>query len=61
MKELYSGIPDIYLYETAEVFQSSINKNAKTVDSPDRSQAFKREFLITNFKVEDVSPLFTGI
>ena len=60
VSELYSGIPGIFLYETSEVFQSSINKNSKTVIDSDRSQAFKREFLITTYRIEDVSPLFIG-
>ena len=58
--KLYAGISGVYMNVTTEQFQSSVNKNNNTTDG-DRTNAFKQEYLITNFNVKEVAPLFSGI
>lgn len=58
--KLYAGANGIHMIKTSEQFQSSINKN-KSTDGADRTNAFRQEYLITNFDVRDVAPLFSGI
>lgn len=59
--ELYKDIPGVFMHKTSEVFQSSINKHGKYVDENTYDTAFKSEYLITNFDIQQQVPLFGGI
>lgn len=56
--KLYGSYPHIRMYKTSEMFQSSSNRNALKYDSVAEASAFKHEYLITNFNIQESLPLF---
>jgi DNA adenine methylase len=58
VEKLYSNEDGIYMFKTAAIFQSSINKHSRYVDSKTYDTAFKSEYLITNFPIIESLPLF---
>jgi site-specific DNA-adenine methylase len=56
--KLYDGIEGVYKYTTEQIFQSSINKHERFVSDDTYKTAFKSEYLITNYSIEESLPLF---
>ncbi len=56
--KLYDGIKGVYKYTTEQVFQSSINKHSRFVSEETYDTAFKSEYLITNYDINESLPLF---